>query len=219
MPSTPSPGSLRSISPGQHPSGHYQKTNFSTKPRPYITSHLISEAALPLTALLHCFDTVTSPWWLGGSLLHGAPAGAEIANKLEARAWISAHDGDKDIKGFLTNFLSIKRFRPDDVLDQLRSSSCESGSGTPESPASRLSGKARSRQQGTEVIRLGIGEEARMTGDSVLGLEGGCGLVTVPYVSTVSGPRPWKRNGAGHASDESWLDLGDEGVGGRMKRR
>ncbi|KAK3995452.1 hypothetical protein QBC44DRAFT_219975, partial [Cladorrhinum sp. PSN332] len=58
----------------------------------YVTSHLISEAALPLTALIHCFDSVEQPWWLGGNVLLGAPAGAEIATRLAAKAWISAHD-------------------------------------------------------------------------------------------------------------------------------
>ncbi len=71
----------------------------------YATSHLVAEAALPLTALLHCMDSVLArpswSWWWPGSgigerLCAGAPAGAEIASRLGARVWVSAHDGDGD---------------------------------------------------------------------------------------------------------------------------
>lgn len=61
----------------------------------YATSHLVAEAALPLTALLHCMDSISNPWWLGGNICAGVPYGAEIASKLGARLWISAHDGEK----------------------------------------------------------------------------------------------------------------------------
>jgi len=39
----------------------------------YVTRHLVLEAALPLTALLHCFDSVSSRWL--GNILSGAPPG------------------------------------------------------------------------------------------------------------------------------------------------
>lgn len=39
----------------------------------YATSHLVAEAALPLTALLHCMDTISNPWWLGGNICAGVP--------------------------------------------------------------------------------------------------------------------------------------------------
>ncbi len=68
--------------------------------RPYATSHLVSEAALPLTALLHSLDRVENPWWLGGNISTGLPGGLEIAQNLYAKAWISAHDGDKDNRGW-----------------------------------------------------------------------------------------------------------------------
>ncbi|KAK7952023.1 uncharacterized protein PG986_007751 [Apiospora aurea] len=66
---------------------------------PYASSHLVSEAALPLTALLHCMDSISNPWWLGGNICAGLPAGAEIARRLCARVWLSAHDGDKTVRG------------------------------------------------------------------------------------------------------------------------
>lgn len=62
----------------------------------YATSHLLNVAALPLTALLHCFDRVEVPWWMGtgsssGNNLGsrtGATTGAEIASALGARLWL-----------------------------------------------------------------------------------------------------------------------------------
>lgn len=62
----------------------------------YATSHLVNEAALPLTALLHSFDGVSSPWWLRGNFLPGVPAGKEIAVRLGAICWVSCHDRDKN---------------------------------------------------------------------------------------------------------------------------
>jgi hypothetical protein len=58
--------------------------------RPYASSHLVHEAALPLTALIHSFDIVENPWYLGGYVSAGSPGGLQIAKSLYARAWISA---------------------------------------------------------------------------------------------------------------------------------
>lgn len=76
----------------------------------YATTHLVNEAALPLTALLHCFDQVQNPWWLGGNMLLGAPAGRDIAVRLGARCWVSCHDGDKDIRGLATGWVKTRRW-------------------------------------------------------------------------------------------------------------
>ncbi|KAK3694657.1 hypothetical protein B0T22DRAFT_477392 [Podospora appendiculata] len=84
----------------------------------YTTSHLVLEAALPLTALLHCFDCATNPWWLGGKLLLGAPAGMETARRLGARALISAHDGAKAVSGFGTGFLRTRTWRREEVAGE-----------------------------------------------------------------------------------------------------
>ncbi|KAM3430220.1 hypothetical protein NHJ13734_007837 [Beauveria thailandica] len=60
----------------------------------YATAHLLQESALPLTALLHCFDDVSPPWY---SYRHrhrrGALAGQVTAAALGARAWIGARGG------------------------------------------------------------------------------------------------------------------------------
>lgn len=76
----------------------------------YASQHLVGEAALPLTALLHCLDRVSNPWWLGGDVLLGAPAGREIALALGARAWIGCHDGPKEIRGLATGWLRTRRW-------------------------------------------------------------------------------------------------------------
>ena len=90
---------------------------------PYATSHLVSEAALPLTALLHSFDCVENPWWLGGKISAGSPGGIEIARNLHARAWISAHDADKDNRGWAVKQTRIGQYAVDEVERMLREGS------------------------------------------------------------------------------------------------
>ena len=87
--------------------------------RPYATSHLVSESALPLTALLHSFDCVENPWWLGGNISTGSPGGFEIARNLYARAWISAHDADKDNRGWAVKQTRINQSAVDEVKRML----------------------------------------------------------------------------------------------------
>lgn len=74
--------------------------------RNYASSHLVPSTALPLTALLHSFDLVENPWWMGGNVNKGLPGGVEIAQNLMARCWISAHDEDKENSG-----LGVKQVR------------------------------------------------------------------------------------------------------------
>ncbi|KAH8675496.1 hypothetical protein BX600DRAFT_507733 [Xylariales sp. PMI_506] len=88
---------------------------------PYATSHLVAEAALPLTALLHCMDSVANPWWFGGNICAGMLVGAEIARRLGARVWASAHDGDKDVRGLATGFLKVRRWGMDEIQCSIES--------------------------------------------------------------------------------------------------
>ncbi|MCJ1395036.1 hypothetical protein MMC18_007917 [Xylographa bjoerkii] len=67
---------------------------------PYAQSHLVPNAALPLTLLLHAFDRVQNVWYLGGNISTGMQGGLELAQSLLARYWISAHDEDKESSGF-----------------------------------------------------------------------------------------------------------------------
>ena len=67
---------------------------------PYAQSHLVPNAALPLTLLLHAFDRVQNVWYFGGNISSGMQGGLELAQSLLARYWISAHDEDKESSGF-----------------------------------------------------------------------------------------------------------------------
>ena len=84
---------------------------------PYATTHLILTAALPLTCLLHSFDRVQNPWWLGGNISAGLPGGLEIAQNLLAKCWISAHDEDKDSTGVSVSRTVTKKFGVKEVRD------------------------------------------------------------------------------------------------------
>jgi hypothetical protein len=114
---------------------------------PYVTSHLISEAALPLTALLHCFDRVQNTWYMGGNICSGLPGGQEIAQNLCAKAWISAHDADKDTTGFANNKIVVQKFAREEV----------------ESVVSPRSEKFPNRRMGTEAVILKSGEEITLS--------------------------------------------------------
>ncbi|KAI6093939.1 hypothetical protein F4821DRAFT_7800 [Hypoxylon rubiginosum] len=136
---------------------------------PYVTSHLVSEAALPLTALLHCMDSITNPWWLGGNICAGVPAGAEIATKLGARVWISAHDGEKEVRGLATGMLKTKRWKREEVEEALGPRA------EMPKPNEEKLGHARNTSTGsgsggvtTEVLRLGSGGEVIANGNGLL---------------------------------------------------
>ncbi|KAK2010138.1 hypothetical protein LZ32DRAFT_536478 [Colletotrichum eremochloae] len=133
----------------------------------YADTHLQAEAALPLTALLHCFDTVSNPWWLGGNISAGMPAGQETAAALGATAWISTHDGDKDVKGLVTKMLKTKRYTQKQVA-------APSSSGRKRGDKHRRwekAGDGEKEGKGTEVLVLGVGEEVAMTGEGVWNVE------------------------------------------------
>jgi len=119
----------------------------------YASSHLASAAALPLTALLHCFDRVYNPWYLGGNICAGFPGGVEIAQNLSARTWISAHDGDKDTKGWATVKINTQRYDRQEVEDVVSPRSAQF-------PDQRTC---------TEVAVLGIGEELRLGPEVLFG--------------------------------------------------
>ncbi|KUI67008.1 hypothetical protein VM1G_01573 [Cytospora mali] len=157
----------------------------------YATSHLVNEAALPLTALLHCFDIVSNPWWRGGSVLLGAPTGKEIAFKLGAMCWVSCHEEPKDVKAPATGWLKTrKRWRRFDVervvAGEAKNDNCKGecdGNETEErlsrtttitdSPAatrccSKGAGHCGNRSgKETQVVTLGSGEEVILTSEGV----------------------------------------------------
>ncbi|KAI0441154.1 hypothetical protein F4803DRAFT_563231 [Xylaria telfairii] len=132
---------------------------------PYATSHLVSEAALPLTALLHCMDSISNPWWLGGNICAGVPYGAEIASKLGARLWISAHDGEKDVRGFATGLLKTRRWRDEEIRGALENGFDETAN-VRKGGAISIQDKTKDTRQGdcTQILRLDCGEEILVSG-------------------------------------------------------
>ncbi|KAL8833842.1 MAG: hypothetical protein Q9170_004064 [Blastenia crenularia] len=87
---------------------------------PYATSHLVSHAALPLSALIHGFDRVENPWYMGGNVNAGIPGGIEIAKNLMARYWIGAHDEEKENSGLAVMKTRFKKFGIGDVRELVR---------------------------------------------------------------------------------------------------
>lgn len=95
--------------------------------QPYMTNHLLHTSALPLTLLLHAFDHVQNPWYLGGNIMTGIDGGMQIARSLMARVWLSAHDEAKDDRGLSVKKLKVKRATAEEVRRQLWQS--EQGNG------------------------------------------------------------------------------------------
>ncbi|KAM3557457.1 hypothetical protein MY1884_004498 [Beauveria asiatica] len=129
----------------------------------YATAHLLQESALPLTALLHCFDDVSPPWY---SYRHhhrrGALAGQVTAAALGARAWIGARgggDGDKDGQ------------RAGEVQRALNRCFADGGDASPGGSKRHLltasPGGSGGHHHLTEVRALAVGEEIAMTSEGV----------------------------------------------------
>ncbi|KAI0539288.1 hypothetical protein GGR58DRAFT_512493 [Xylaria digitata] len=129
---------------------------------PYATSHLVAEAALPLTALLHCMDSISNPWWLGGNICAGVPYGAETASKLGARLWISAHDGEKDVRGLATGLLKTRRWRDEEIENALKYGNGGLGN-CQRTDQDKDVGKG-----DTKILRLECGEEILVSGTGML---------------------------------------------------
>lgn len=112
-------------------------------------------------------DSITNPWWLGGNICAGVPTGAEIATRLGARIWLSAHDGEKDVRGLATAMLKTKRWRREEVEGALDPR--EEGK-----PGKQKLGHARKGSNSsiggitTEIMRLGSGDEVVVSGNGML---------------------------------------------------
>ncbi|TID14321.1 hypothetical protein E2P81_ATG09200 [Venturia nashicola] len=122
LPSTPLSARANTIFP--NPLNHMEKTIsvlYSPHGAPYscihpwATSHLISNSALPLLALIHSFTQVDMPWYMGGNMATGSPGGIEIARNLLPKIWIGAHDERKVVAGMLTRGIERTDFEPDEV--------------------------------------------------------------------------------------------------------
>ncbi|OHE91091.1 hypothetical protein CORC01_13610 [Colletotrichum orchidophilum] len=147
----------------------------------YANTHLKAEAALPLTALLHCFDTVSNPWWLGGNISAGMPAGQETAAALGAKAWVSTHDGDKDVKGLVTKMLRTKKYTSKQIATPAYSFSSNGKRGDRldrERASDQDKRDKAKRAKSTEVLVLGVGEEVAMTREGVWNVESGARVLS-----------------------------------------
>jgi hypothetical protein len=82
---------------------------------PWVSTHLIREAALPLLGLIHSFTQVDMPWYLGGNMATGSPGGIEIARNLMPKVWIGAHDEKKMVKGMMTRGIERLDFEAKDI--------------------------------------------------------------------------------------------------------
>jgi hypothetical protein len=102
---------------------------------------------MPITALLHCFDTVQNVWFLGGNICAGFPGGLEIVKSLQPKVWISAHDGDKETKGIATKKIVTRRYARAEV----------------ENVVTPLSATFANPDRVTEVMVLAPGEELHLS--------------------------------------------------------
>lgn len=106
----------------------------------------------PLTLLLHCFDNITNPWYLGGTICTGFKTGAEIAKALNAKNWISTHDEDKDTTGFATKLIKVQKMERQELEKSVRDAAERKESLT-----------NRSERIVTDVRVLETGEEVRLS--------------------------------------------------------
>ena len=115
--------------------------------KPYVCSHLLEEGALPLTCLLHSFNRLENPWYLGGVVANGATAGVELAQNLYTKMWISAHDEEKENKGMATKKTKVEKYTVKDVEDLLEESMAKTGA---------------KQTSCTKVVKMSVGEELRI---------------------------------------------------------
>ena len=115
--------------------------------RPWASSHLVTESALPLTSLIHSFDRVENPWWLGGNVSAGSPGGLQIARSLYARSWVSAHDADKNNRGVSVKKVRIGKYAAEEIKNILQEGRSE---------------EKRKKIESTAIVSLASGEEHRV---------------------------------------------------------
>lgn len=111
----------------------------------YCYAHFGPIGALPLSAMLHCFDEVTNPPYLGGNICRGLPGGLKLAQSLSPEVWISTHDGEKEVKGLTTGALTITKYDRSAVEQAV-------------SPRKGSFGAMITSYPPPEVVKLGVGE-------------------------------------------------------------
>ncbi|KAK2791322.1 hypothetical protein FQN52_004999 [Onygenales sp. PD_12] len=102
------PHGIRSTSLDKYASNHLHiQPLTATKTTPSINR---------LTLLIHSFDRVQNPWYLGGNIIAGANGGGvALAKKLRPKCWIGAHDEDKVNGGISVKLLKIEKELVEDI--------------------------------------------------------------------------------------------------------
>lgn len=114
-------------------------------------------------------DSISNPWWLGGNICAGVPFGAEIASKLGARLWISAHDGEKDVRGLATALLKTYRWNDEEIESVLDSRASGVSGNDHKTGQNNAEDKPKgARRSNTEILRLKCGEEILVSGTGQL---------------------------------------------------
>ncbi|PTB64428.1 hypothetical protein BBK36DRAFT_1170998 [Trichoderma citrinoviride] len=138
--------------------------------KPYATSHLVSEAALPLTALIHSFDSEPMPRWAIGRSSSGrskslVPIGQETALALGARSWVRTRGANSNSSGKAAVVLRSRRPRTRTFLRH----EIQELLGRAEAAEKRGAASNRNTPMptGTQILDMSRGEEVTLTGDSV----------------------------------------------------
>ncbi|TFB05672.1 hypothetical protein CCMA1212_001926 [Trichoderma ghanense] len=140
--------------------------------KPFATSHLVSEAALPLTALIHSFDAESTPRWAIGRRHNGSrslsPVGQETALALGARSWVRTQGADnnnynnhygKAVVALRSKRTRTRTFLRHEVQEMLgRAEAAER-----RAPLSRKDTPMSS----TQILDMSRGEEVTLTSDGV----------------------------------------------------
>lgn len=134
---------------------------------PYATSHLVSEAALPLTALMHSFDAESTPRWAIGRR-HScsrslSPIGQETALALGARTWVRTQGSDSMNSRGRAVALSSKGSRTRTFLRHEVQEMLERA----ETAEKRGPSSCKTLMHSTRILDMSRGEEVTLTSDGV----------------------------------------------------
>ncbi|KAL6868684.1 hypothetical protein J3F83DRAFT_738004 [Trichoderma novae-zelandiae] len=134
--------------------------------KPYATSHLVSEAALPLTALIHSFDAESMPRWALGRSSHCSrdlvPIGQETVLALGARAWVRTPGGDNNSNGKAVVLRSKRRRRRTFLRHEIQGMLGQAEAAERKAPSSR-----NTPMNSTQILDLSPGEEVTLTNDGI----------------------------------------------------
>ncbi|KAL6824030.1 hypothetical protein V8C40DRAFT_279841 [Trichoderma camerunense] len=129
--------------------------------KPYATSHLVSEAALPLTALIHSFDTEPRPLWALGRNNSYFPIGQETALALGAKAWVATCGSDDKATVRRSKRPRTRTYLWHEVQEMLDRAEAKE----------RRASSSRYAPRSTQILDLYQGEEVTLTSDGVCELD------------------------------------------------